>query len=222
MDRTQSAMSARERPKLSLLENKCWADIRTPPDGSKGKPCLFLDRDGVVIEDEGYQSDPNAIVIIPGASDVIRSANQKGWVCGMVTNQSGIGRGYYTWADFEAVQSEVNRLLEEDGCRIDFVLACPHHPDAEIPEFRHKNHPWRKPNPGMIEYAAQAYDIDIEHSSMIGDKLSDLEAAKEAGLTHAVHVLSGQEQLSPDQVQQLQSASFHVEQISSIKNFRLR
>jgi D-glycero-D-manno-heptose 1,7-bisphosphate phosphatase len=108
----------------------------------------------------------------------------------VVTNQSGIGRGYYSWDDLCAVLERMQALLAEGGAHVDAVFACPHHPDAR-PPFAHADHPGRKPNPGMLERAATALQIDLACSWLVGDTLSDAQAGLAAGLAGTVHVLTG-------------------------------
>jgi D-glycero-D-manno-heptose 1,7-bisphosphate phosphatase len=148
---------------------------------------LFLDRDGAIVEDTGYLSRVDDVVLIPGAAQVIATANQHSVAVIMVTNQSGIGRGYYGWAEFKSVQEAIIALLASEGARIDAVYACAHHPQAEG-NFAHPDHPARKPNPGMLLQAASALTLDLKSSWLIGDKADDVEAAKRAGTAGALLV----------------------------------
>ena len=167
------------------LESGCWAEFRSPR-GERPRPCLFLDRDGVVVEDTGYVHRAEDLRPIAETLDAIVRANRAGWLAGLVTNQSGIGRGYYGWDAFRAVQAEIDRALAERGGRLDFVLACPFHADATVPEYRHPAHPWRKPEPGMLRHAAERLGADLGRSVMVGDRMSDLEAGAAAGIRHLV------------------------------------
>lgn len=149
-------------------------------------PCLFLDRDGTIIEDPGYIADPNDVRLIPGVSDSLRQFQAAGYALVIVTNQSGIGRGLYGWRDYNAVAERLDRLLGEEGIVFDAVLACSHAPDGGAPCD------WRKPAPGMIDEAAAMLALDKSRSLLVGDKLSDILAAEAAGLPRAIHVASGQ------------------------------
>lgn len=152
------------------------------------RPAVFLDRDGVIVEEVGYLHKVEDIAMIPSAAEAVARLNQAGVTVVVVTNQAGIGRGYYNWADFERVQAEIEaRLLP--GV-VDGVWACGYHIDGEVAELR-KDHPWRKPNPGMLLDAAEVLGIDLSRSWLIGDKVLDIECAIAAGLAGAVLVRTG-------------------------------
>lgn len=156
--------------------------IRPLPFGV-ARRALFLDRDGVINEDIGYLHRIEDLVICPGIANRIGQARRDGWETVIVTNQSGVGRGYYTWNVFEALQEEIGKrlLLEDPQAEIGMVCACPFHPNA-VPPYDVADHPWRKPNPGMILFAASLLAIDLENSLMIGDSSSDETAARRAGV----------------------------------------
>ena len=165
-----------------------WCEVR---DGAaRGGPALFLDRDGVVVEETDYLSRAEDVAILPGAADVIAAANRRGVPVVLVTNQSGIGRGYFGWSEFAAVQHAIASTLEAQGARLDAVYACPHH-ESGRGAFAVAHHPARKPNPGMLLRAAADLDLNLRKSWMVGDKTIDIEAAKRAGLAGAMHVLTG-------------------------------
>ena len=149
-------------------------------------PCLFLDRDGTIIEDPGYISDPEKVYLIPGVADTLRQFHAAGIALVIVTNQSGIGRRLYGWQDYDAVAARLDCVLAAEGVVFDAVLACSHAPDNGAPCD------WRKPAPGMIKVASSTLGIDLSGSLLVGDKLSDLLAAEAAGLPRAVHVATGQ------------------------------
>ena len=138
------------------------------------RPTLFLDRDGVIIEDAHYLSSPDDVRLIPGSAEALAVAAAADWRLVCLTNQSGIGRGYYTEAQFHAVQTRVDELLAARGVVLDGVLYCPHDPDAACG--------CRKPALGMIEAAASKI-IWSSGSVMIGDKVADLDLGRGAGLT---------------------------------------
>jgi D-glycero-D-manno-heptose 1,7-bisphosphate phosphatase len=165
-----------------------WCQIIRRP--APGRPAVFLDRDGVVVEDTGYLCSVDDLDLIPGAAKVIAAANQHGTPVIMVTNQSGIGRGYYSWTEFKYVQDALLATLAAQGATIDAVYACAHHPRAEGDLF-HPDHPARKPNPGMLLQAASALALDLKSSWLIGDKADDIEAAKRAGIAGALLVATG-------------------------------
>ena len=144
------------------------------------KPAVFLDRDGTLNEEVGYLSRPEELRLLPGAAAAVAKLNARGIPVIVVTNQSGIGRGYYGWADFEAVMARMADLLAEAGARVDAVYASPHH-EAGQGEYAVADHPDRKPNPGMLRRAAEEHGLDLARSWMVGDKAIDVEAGHRAG-----------------------------------------
>jgi D-glycero-D-manno-heptose 1,7-bisphosphate phosphatase len=184
-----------------------WCEIFTKP--LPGHPALFLDRDGAVTEETEYLSRIEDVVMIPGATDVIAAANQRDIAVVLVTNQAGIGRGYYGWAEFRAVQQAITARLFAEGARLDAVYACAHHPEGRD-TFAHPNHPSRKPNPGMLLQAASDLGLVLRRSWLVGDKASDIEAAKRAGLAGAMHVATGHGVAERQNVAGLAAPSFEV------------
>ena len=165
-----------------------WCEVR---DGAaRGGPALFLDRDGVVVRETDYLNRVDDVAVLPGAADVIAAANRRGVPVVLVTNQSGIGRGYFGWREFSAVQQAIASVLAAQGARLDAIYACPHHASGQG-AFAVAHHPARKPNPGMLLRAAADLDLSLRESWMVGDKTIDIEAAKRAGLAGAMHVLTG-------------------------------
>lgn len=171
-----------------LTADGCWAEFRIGRRDAEGRPCCFLDRDGVVIEDTGYPHRAEEVRLYPEVLEVVRAANERGMVVGLVTNQSGIGRGMFGWAGFEAVQDVIETALAARGARLDFVLACPHHPEARLEHYRCPRHPWRKPEPGMMAAVAETLAVDLGASLMIGDSATDMDAAASAGIPHRILV----------------------------------
>jgi len=145
-----------------------------------GISAVFLDRDGTINDDIGYLGNPDDVVIIPGVAKALARLNSKNIPVIVITNQSGIGRGFYKWSDFRAVMCRITSVLADYGAHIDAIYVAPHHPDG-LGSYSHPNHPDRKPNPGMLLRAAKENDIDIRYSWMIGDKRIDLEAGRSAG-----------------------------------------
>jgi D-glycero-D-manno-heptose 1,7-bisphosphate phosphatase len=144
------------------------------------KPAFFLDRDGTLNEEVDYLSDPEQLVLIPGAAAAVARLNALGVPVVVITNQSGIGRGKYGWQDFEAVMNRMDSLLARENARIDAVYASPHHEQA-LGGYAVADHPDRKPNPGMLLRAAEEHGLDLSRSWMVGDKALDLEAGRRAG-----------------------------------------
>jgi len=184
-----------------------WCEIFTKP--VPGCPALFLDRDGAVVEEAGYLCRVDDVVMIPRAANVIAAANQREVVVILVTNQGGIGLGYYGWAEFSAVQQTIIEQLIAKGARLDAVYACAHHPEGHD-KFAHPNHPSRKPNPGMLLQAASDLGLDLKRSWLVGDKASDIEAANRAGLAGAMHVSTGHGVAERQNVVRFAAPSFQV------------
>jgi D-glycero-D-manno-heptose 1,7-bisphosphate phosphatase len=175
---------AARRAVLPLTPDGIWLQVKsTVPAAARAG--LFLDRDGVIVEDIGYLSAPSAVRLMPGAAALIRRANQAGIAMAIVTNQSGIARKLYGWDEFAAVEVEIERQLLAADAAIDGVCACPFHPDFGDTDSA-RTERWRKPGPGMIEALGAALRIDRRRAWMIGDKPSDVEAARNAGLAGAV------------------------------------
>jgi len=154
-----------------------------PQDASSApRPTLFLDRDGVLNVDHGYVHRWEDFDWISGAREAVRRFNAAGWLVIVITNQSGIGRGYYTEDEMHALHEHMQAGLAEKGARIDAFYYCPQHPDAAEEAYRHPDPPDRKPNPGMLLRALAEWPVDRERSIMVGDKPADLEAALRAGV----------------------------------------
>ncbi|MCW2387639.1 D-glycero-D-manno-heptose 1,7-bisphosphate phosphatase [Sphingobium sp. B11D3B] len=147
---------------------------------------VFFDRDGVLNEDVGYLHKAEDFRWIEGARDALKLVQDHGLLSIVVTNQSGVGRGYYTLDDVAALHRWMTSDLSKDGISITAFYACPYHEEATVPEYRIADHPDRKPNPGMIQRAIADWKIDRGKSVMIGDKQSDMVAAQSAGVTGAL------------------------------------
>lgn len=141
---------------------------------------LFLDRDGVLNVDSGYIGDPDRLEIIPGIVSVLRHAMRLDYALVVVTNQSGIARGYFTEQDYEAVTQHLRILYAEHGVDFAGIYHCPHHPEG-IGSLA-VTCPCRKPAPGLLRRAAAELNLDLSASFLIGDKESDSGAAEAAGV----------------------------------------
>lgn len=155
-----------------------------------GRPCLFLDRDGVLVEETHYLHRTDDVVLIRGVAGAIAKANAMGVAVVMVTNQAGIGRGYYSWKEFELVQKHILDAYGSLGARCDMILACAYHREGIAP-YKREAHSWRKPAPGMLFEAARVLGIDLSSSHIVGDTLADLAAGALAGLPGGTLVLTG-------------------------------
>ena len=147
-----------------------------------GRPAAFLDRDGVLIEDVGYPHRPDQLRLMPGAARAVRRLNAAGFVCAIVTNQSGVARGMFDLEQMQTFNALLVETLARDGARIDAVYACPFHSEGTVQAYIHPDHPDRKPNPGMILRSVVEHGLDLDRSLMIGDQPSDMEAARRAGV----------------------------------------
>ena len=171
-----------------LLENGIWISDPAPPQ--HGGPAVFLDRDGVIVREVNYLSRPEDVALEAGIVELIAWAHGRGIAVAAVTNQSGIARGRFGWVEYEAVEAEVERQLAARGVALDLVIACAFHED-HTDGFAEEHARWRKPGPAMLELGARKLGGDLGASIMIGDKASDIEAARNAGLARAIHVLTG-------------------------------
>ena len=146
------------------------------------RPAIFFDRDGVLNVDHGYVVDPTKLDWMPRAREAILKVNQHGFAAVVISNQSGIGRGMFDAADVDHFHGVMQAQLAEIGAQMDAFYYCPFVPEAIFDEFRHPDHPDRKPNPGLILRAAEELGLDLARSAMIGDRTSDVEAAQRAGV----------------------------------------
>jgi D-glycero-D-manno-heptose 1,7-bisphosphate phosphatase len=147
---------------------------------------LFLDRDGTLMVDVGYCSHPDQVVLLPDVKEVLGQLKKERFKLVLITNQSGINRGYFTETDFWAVQRELQSQLAPIG--IDATYFCPDYLES----------PRRKPAPGMILEAASDLSIDLNQSVMIGDKWSDVEAGMNAGVRHSIWISANAEAQTTD------------------------
>lgn len=174
----------------SLDEEGVWNQVFARPARDR-TGALFLDRDGIVVEEVHYLHRLEDVRLVPAIIDVIVRANGLGVPVVIVTNQAGVGRGLYDWLAFATVQQRILEELAAGGAVVDAVYACPHHRAADAP-YDHPDHPARKPNPGMLLRAAKALPhIDMASSWIVGDRASDVEAGLRAGIAGGVHVMAG-------------------------------
>lgn len=157
---------------------------------ARNQPALFLDRDGVIVDEVNYLHRVEDVRVMPGAAELIHRANSRSVPVVVITNQAGIGRGRYDWPDFIAVQKRIDAELSAAGAAIDAVFACPFHAEA-MPPYDVADHPDRKPNPGMLLRAAALLGLDLTRSWIVGDTAADMQAGIAAGLRGGVHLLCG-------------------------------
>ncbi|GHU89451.1 D,D-heptose 1,7-bisphosphate phosphatase [Clostridia bacterium] len=143
---------------------------------------VFLDRDGTIIKDCHYLKDPAQVELLPGVAEALRELKRRGFLLILVSNQSGIARGYFTERDLQAVQDRLNAVLSEHGAALDGAYNCPHAPDDDCG--------CRKPKIGMALAAKRDFDLDLSESYMVGDKQSDIEFGRNFGAKAAFYSIS--------------------------------
>ena len=146
------------------------------------RPVAFLDRDGTINEEKIYLSHPADFHLLPGAAQAIKRLNRAGWAVVVVTNQSGLARGYFSPETLQAIHRRLEQALAQAGAGVDGIYLCPHHPDDGCT--------CRKPGTALFKQAAADMDLDLRHSVIIGDKMSDLEPGSRLGCK-TVLVLTG-------------------------------
>ncbi len=173
------------------------------------RPAVFLDRDGTINEQMGYINHPGRFVLLPGAARGIRLLNDAGFLAVVVSNQSGVARGYFPIDLVHEVHDLMRRELDARGASVDAVLFCPHYPGGAVPEYAVACD-CRKPAPGLVDRAVSQFPIDMSRSYVVGDRFSDVELAASRGLGSVLvetgygrgdrqYVLPGRE-IQPDHV----------------------
>lgn len=167
---------------------------------------VFLDRDDTLIHNDGDLGDPELVSMIQGASSAIASLRGLGYKIVVVSNQGGVARGKYTEADVEAVHRRINEVVKAtSGATIDKFYYCPYHPEGTVERYR-REHPWRKPQAGMLLQAAKDLDIDLTQSWMVGDQMRDIQAGAAAGVT-TILLRQDAEELTPLQIEAMAAAA---------------
>ena len=151
-------------------------------DYNSGKPAVFLDRDGTINEQMGYINHTCRFQLLPGAANAIKKLNDAGIPVVVISNQSGLARGYFPEELLVAVHEKMNRQLAEVGAHVDGIYYCPHHPEAKEERFRTACN-CRKPKPGLVLQASEEMGLDPKRSYMVGDRWSDIKTAANCGAT---------------------------------------
>jgi D-glycero-D-manno-heptose 1,7-bisphosphate phosphatase len=146
------------------------------------RPAVFFDRDGVLNEDRAYVHRPDDFVWLPGAIEAVKYLNDRGTYVFVVTNQSGVARGFYTEEDVRRLFEHIRAELARHSAWIDDYRYCPFHTEGKVERYR-KASDWRKPAPGMILDLMKHWDIDRDRSFLVGDQAIDMQAAQAAGIT---------------------------------------
>lgn len=168
MRKYESAKVEPSRSTFALSHSRTFAP-------QQSRPAVFLDRDGTLIHDRHYLSDPAGVELLPGAAEAVARLGGAGYAAVLVTNQSGIGRGLFTEADYRAVHARLVELLAAAGARLDAEYHCPLAPDDPDPEEL------RKPGAGMFVAAAREHTLDLARSWFVGDRLRDVTPALALG-----------------------------------------
>lgn len=188
-----------------------WAE-RSGSKAFDGRPALFLDRDGVIVEDVHFLRRAGDVRMVDGVAEAIAAANAADIAVVVVTNQSGIARGHYGWPEFEAVQRQIGERLAAAGAALDLVLACGYHRDGV--GALAADHAWRKPEAGMLIEARDRLGVDLGRSFVIGDRITDLAAGRAAGLQAGALVRTGygatEADTKLDQLERWQAEGFAI------------
>lgn len=176
---------------------------------AKKQKAVFLDRDGVINDDHGYTFLPEDFNILEGVFPACRRFVSLGYKIIVVTNQSGIARGYYTLEDFETLTDHMLQLFKQQGITIDAVYHCPHHAQEGYGEYK-IDCECRKPKPGMLIKAAHEHNIELVESIMIGDNISDILAGKAAGVKKCILISKDNTQVEGELADAISASLLHV------------
>lgn len=170
--------------RLRSVENDLRQNIPAQRRKGSARAAVFLDRDGTINRHKGYISDPQALELIPGAADAIRKIHKAGYLAVLITNQPVVARGECSLEELDKIHCRLEALLGAESAYLDGIYVCPHHPDAGYPGENRKYKvvcSCRKPKPGLILSAAKEMQIDLKRSFMVGDSLTDVRTAENAG-----------------------------------------
>jgi len=185
-------------------------------------PAVFLDRDNTLIHNDGDLGDPRKVQLIQGAASAVASLCGLGYKVVVVTNQGGVARGKYKETDVGKVHQRLAEMLHQaaNGARIDAFYCCPYHPDGKVAKYK-RDHPNRKPQPGMLLQAAEELDLDLKRSWTIGDQVRDIQAGAAAG-TRTILLRADAEQLTPLDISNLTTARDEGDNHSGGPNYYAR
>ncbi len=180
---------------IGIPEDFATAQVSVPKQ--LVKPAVFFDRDGVLNQDHGYTHKPDDLTFVDGAEMAVKRLNDAGYYVFVVTNQSGVARGYYEESAVTTFHTEMQRRLRSLGAHVDDWRYCPFLLGAPLKNYD-RAHPWRKPEPGMLIDLMTSWSVDVERSFLIGDKATDIEAANRAGIEGFVYAGGNLDQLVGD------------------------
>ncbi|MDI1310105.1 MAG: D-glycero-beta-D-manno-heptose 1,7-bisphosphate 7-phosphatase [Methylotenera sp.] len=183
-------------------------------------PALFLDRDGVINIDTGYVHQAADCEFVEGIFDLVKRANSLGYKVIVVTNQAGIARGYYTEAQFLDFSAWMKSEFNRNEAHIDEIYFCPHHPVHGLGQY-HIECDCRKPAPGMFLKAQAAFNIDMQASVMVGDNISDLEAAIAANVGNLNLFISNSIDRAITDIEQTQTKLLQINAVTSLSEVKL-
>jgi D-glycero-D-manno-heptose 1,7-bisphosphate phosphatase len=181
------------------------------------RAALFLDRDGVIVDDSHYLGRAENVRMLKGSAEAIGRCNHLGIPVVVVSNQSGIARRLYDWRAFQAVQAAVTAALANVEARLDAVFACAHHVDGAAP-LNIADHPWRKPNPGMIVAAGRKMQLDLSRSWIVGDRASDIAAGSAARLEGGILISTSADDSERPAAMKFKAAGFAVDTAASLED----
>ncbi len=164
-----------------------WSEVLSLDKQLLEQPALFLDRDGTIVEEEDYLHEPKKVKLRENIGSLIKSCNLINIPVIEITNQSGIGKGYYDWNSFTKTEKQIRKILLSDEAKINMLCACAYHHEAKG-KYKVADHSWRKPNPGMLLEAQKIFKIDMSKSWIIGDSLSDIQAGITAGIKGGIYL----------------------------------
>jgi D-glycero-D-manno-heptose 1,7-bisphosphate phosphatase len=167
----------------------------------EGHAAVFFDRDGTLIEDVGYLKTATGLRMIDGAPEAVRRLNSRGFLTFIISNQSGVARGFFTEEELAPIHERLEAELETAGAHLDRIYYCPHHPTRGAPPYNVEC-TCRKPRTGMLDRAVAEFGVDLSRSFVVGDKFADVKAGQNAG-TRTVLVLTG---YGPSAVQECRTA----------------
>lgn len=170
---------------------------------------MFLDRDGTLNEEKNYVRTPDELHLIKGAGEAVRRLNDRGFATCVISNQSGVARGYLTEADLVSIHAKLERDLALSRAKVDRIYYCPHHPTDGIPPYNVVCD-CRKPNVGMLKRGAAEFSINLGHSFVVGDSVVDMQSGNSVGAT-TVLVLTGYGETSREQCR---NENIHIDHIA--------